>query len=63
MCNVIIDSGSSKNIVSKALVDVMGLQTKKHPTPNKIGWIKKRAEMRVNEICHVSFSTGKIYSV
>ena len=27
VCNVIIDNGSSENIVSKALVDVMGLST------------------------------------
>lgn len=63
MCNVVIDGGSSKNIVSKALVDVIGFPTKKYPSPHKIGWIKKRAKMRVNEICHVSFSIGKIYSV
>ena len=33
VCNVIIDSGSSENIISKALVDVMGLSTEKHPVP------------------------------
>ena len=33
VCNVIIDSGSSENIVSKALVDVIGLSIEKHPVP------------------------------
>lgn len=28
--NMIIDSGSSENIILKALVDMMGLSTKKH---------------------------------
>ena len=45
ICNVIIDNDSNKNIVSKALVDVIRLSTKKHPTPYRIGWIKKRTEM------------------
>lgn len=33
MYNVTIDSGNSKNIVSKVLVDVIRLSTEKHPIP------------------------------
>ena len=62
VCNVIIDSGSSENIVSKALVDVMGLSMEKHAAPYRIGWIKKGTETRVTEICRVPFSIGKIYN-
>jgi len=40
VCDVIIDSSSSKNIVSKNMVVKLGLKTKKHPSPYKIGWIK-----------------------
>ena len=60
-CNVIIDSSSSKNIVFKALVDVMRLSMKKHPAPYRIGWIKKRTKTGVIEMCHVPFSIEKIY--
>lgn len=36
VCNMIIDSGNSKNIVSKALIIVMGLLMEKHPTSYRI---------------------------
>ena len=61
VCNVIIDSGSSENIVSKTLVDVMGILIKKCPTPYKIEWIKKGTEMRVTGACRITFSIKKIY--
>ena len=32
MCNVIIDSGNSENVVSKALVKALNLKTDKHPS-------------------------------
>ena len=41
VCNVIIDSCSSENVVSRALVKVLSLETEKHPCLYKIGWIKK----------------------
>ena len=41
VCDLIIDSGSVKNITSKSLVTKVRLKTKKHPSPYKIGWIKK----------------------
>ena len=44
VCNVIIDSGSSENIVSKALVDVMRLSTENHLVLYRIRWIKKGTE-------------------
>ncbi|KAJ4706782.1 RNA-directed DNA polymerase [Melia azedarach] len=59
VCKVIIDSGSSENIVSKALVNALNLSTEKHPLPYKIGWIKKGTETRVTEVCKLPFSIGK----
>ena len=37
VCDLIIDSGSVKNIASKSLVTKLGLKTEKHPSPYKIG--------------------------
>lgn len=39
---MIIDTGSSVNIVSKALVHMIGLSTEKPPSPYR--WIKKAIE-------------------
>ncbi|KAJ4722861.1 RNA-directed DNA polymerase [Melia azedarach] len=61
VCKVIIDSGSSENIVSKALVNALNLPTEKHPSPYKIGRIKKGTETRVTEVCKLPFSIGKFY--
>lgn len=47
LCNMIIDSGGNENIVSKVLVDVIGLSTEIHPILYRIGYIKKGAETRV----------------
>lgn len=34
--DVIIDSGSSENVVSKSVVKTMGLTIVKHPSPHKV---------------------------
>ena len=58
---MIIDSGSVKNIVSKSLVAKLGLKIEKHPSPYKIGWIKKGTKTLVTQQCRVTFSMGKCY--
>jgi hypothetical protein len=47
VCDVIIDSGSSENIISKNMVAKLGLKTERHPSPYKIGWIRQGVEARV----------------
>ncbi|KAG6738699.1 hypothetical protein POTOM_058321 [Populus tomentosa] len=61
VCDVIIDSGSSENIISRSMITKLGLKTEKHPSPYKIGWIRQGAEAKVTEICHIQFSIGQNY--
>lgn len=61
VCDVIINSGSTKNIVCKALVTTLGLNTNKHPNLYSIGWIRKGTIVKLKEICKMSFSIGKHY--
>ncbi|GJR13777.1 putative nucleotidyltransferase, ribonuclease H [Tanacetum coccineum] len=57
--NVIIDGGSSENIISRDIITRLKLAPQKHPTPYKIGWIKAVGEVRVTEQCEVPISMGK----
>ena len=56
---MIIDSNSSENVVSKALVKILNLKTEKYPSPYKITWIKKDPKVQVLEVCEVSLSIKK----
>ena len=38
-CDVIIDSGSTYNLVSTEMVNKLGLKRMKHPTPYKVSWL------------------------
>eukprot|EP00253_Pinus_taeda_P028498 PITA_28498 len=40
-CQMIIDSGSTNNLVSTEVVEKLKLKTMKHPTPYKVLWLQK----------------------
>jgi hypothetical protein len=40
-CKVIVDSGSTDNIISIEMVEKMELETIEHPSPYKVSWIQK----------------------
>ena len=56
VCDLIIDSGSSENIVCKTMVDKLQLKTHKHPSFYCIRWIKDVGETKVTKQCHIPFS-------
>lgn len=38
-CKVIMDSGSTDNLVSEEMVEKLGLKRLKHPCPYKVSWL------------------------
>lgn len=50
------------NVVSKDLVDKLGLQQELHPTPYRVGWINDVSSVLVKNHCLIKFSLGKHYS-
>eukprot|EP00253_Pinus_taeda_P019816 PITA_19816 len=50
-CKVIIDSGSTDNLVSTDMVDKLGLVKTIHPTPYKVSWLQKGHQIIVIEQC------------
>nr|GMD35943.1 Zinc finger, CCHC-type [Ipomoea batatas] len=61
VCKLIVDNGSCDNIVSKALVQYLGLPTEPYPKPYKLRWIKEGLSVVVTEICRIPISIGKSY--
>ncbi|XP_020587937.1 LOW QUALITY PROTEIN: glutamate receptor 2.9-like [Phalaenopsis equestris] len=61
VCDLLIDSGCTENIVSKRMVKALQLNTTKHPNQYNIGLVKKGVETTVTESCKVSFSIRKHY--
>jgi len=59
--NVIIDNGSSMNVVAKEIVERLGLSQETHPTPYQVCWINDNNSILVQSRCLVKFSFGKKY--
>lgn len=55
---MIIDSGSTDNLVSTKMVDKLGLVKTTHPTPYKISWMQKGHQRIVTEKCKVEIQIG-----
>nr|GEZ38621.1 hypothetical protein [Tanacetum cinerariifolium] len=41
VCDMIIDGGSCKNVVSTYMVEKLGMKTEDHPEPYQLTWLKK----------------------
>ena len=57
---LIIDSGSFENIISRKVVNVLKLRVKKHPNPHSIGWITAAEKIEVKDCCKVLFPLASI---
>eukprot|EP00253_Pinus_taeda_P030848 PITA_30848 len=51
-CKLIIDSGSTDNLVAVEMVEKLGLKKLKHPTPYKVSWLQKGHQLLVDEQFH-----------
>eukprot|EP00253_Pinus_taeda_P015339 PITA_15339 len=57
-CKVIIDSGSTNNLVSTEMMEKLGLAKTVHPTPYKVSWLQKGHRIIVTEQCKVEIQIG-----
>eukprot|EP00253_Pinus_taeda_P013177 PITA_13177 len=60
-CKLIIDSGSTDNLIATEMVEKLGLKRLKHPTPYKVSWLQKGHQLLVDEHCEVEFHIGKYH--
>jgi hypothetical protein len=55
VCKVIIDSGSTDNLVSTEMVEKLELETTAHPKPYKVLWLQKGHQVTITKKCFVEF--------
>jgi hypothetical protein len=60
-CKVIIDSGSTDNLVATKMVEKLELMTTKHPSPYKVSWLQKGHRVSVTKQCLVQFKIGNYH--
>jgi hypothetical protein len=58
VCKVIVDIGSTDNLVSTEMVENMELETVAHLSPYKVSWLQKGHQVTVTKQCLVEFKIG-----
>jgi hypothetical protein len=58
VCKVIVDSGSTNNLVSTEMVEKLELETTDHPSPYRVSWLQKGHQVIVTKQCLVEFKIG-----
>ncbi|XP_028549168.1 uncharacterized protein LOC110102806 [Dendrobium catenatum] len=59
VCELLIDSGCTENVISRSVVHALQLKTTKKSQPYKISWVKRGVEITIVEACRVTFSIGR----
>lgn len=62
VCRLIIDSGSCENIVAEEVVEKLKLDTKQHPNPYQLSWLKSGGEIKVSKKCLIHFSIANKFN-
>jgi hypothetical protein len=60
VCKVIVDRGSTNNLVPIEMVEKLELETVAHPSPYKVLWLQKGHQVIVTKQCLVEFKIGVI---
>jgi hypothetical protein len=58
VCKVIVDSGSTDNLISNEMVEKLEMETTDHSTPYKVSWLQKGHQVSVTKQCLVEFKIG-----
>jgi hypothetical protein len=58
VCKVIMDNGSTDNLVSIEMVEKLELETVIHPSPYRVSWLQKGHQVNVTKQCLVEFKIG-----
>jgi hypothetical protein len=58
VCKVIVDNGSTDNLISIEMVEKLELVTIDHPSPYKVSWLQKGHQVSVTKQCLVEFKIG-----
>jgi hypothetical protein len=58
VCKVIVDSGSTDNLISTEMVEKLELETTDHLNPYKVSWLQKGRQVNVTKQCLVDIKIG-----
>ncbi|XP_026415981.1 uncharacterized protein LOC113311355 [Papaver somniferum] len=61
VCNFIIDSGSSENVIAEEVVTKLQLSTELHSNPYKLAWLDRNTDVLITRRALISFSVGDSY--
>ena len=61
VCKLIIDSGSSENVIAADAVTKLALKDEQHPAPYKLAWLQQTHDLLVTRRALVTFSIGDTY--